>query len=199
MSKKTSEIKLNSGVYKHSELEAIYGTKMAVKRAFESGKFEKISRGFYMTSDIPINRAYFEVTKKFYPKSVISKRTLLYHYKLTTNQPQEIDLDVSHDSKLRNSTDLICVHRTNKIFGTVFNDFNAVRLKCYSVERALFEVLYFEKKPGQLTSEVVHNYLSQHKYDPAVIFKIAHKFGNRGQALANLILVMSGNKYRITA
>ncbi len=75
-------------------------------------------------------------------------------------------------------------------------EFNSVKLKGYSVERSLFEVLHFEKKPGQLTPEVIHNYLANHKYEPAIIHKIAQKFGKRGLELASLIQVLAGNKFR---
>ena len=170
---------------------------MAVKRAVEAGVIEKISRAFYATPDIPSNQAFFCIIKKFYQGAVISKRTLLYHYKLTTDQPSVIDIDVDTNSKLRNSTDLISVCRTNKIFSTILQAFNSVKLKCYSVERALFEVLHFEKKPGQLTSEVIHNYLTYYKYKPAAIHKIANKFGKRGLELADLIQILAGNKFRI--
>lgn len=197
MKKKAKNIKLLSGVYKHAELEKILGSKMAVKRATEAGTIEKISRAFYATPDVPSNQAFFLAIKKFYQSAVISKRTLLYHYKLTTDQPTNIDIDVDTDSKLRNSTDLISVYRTNKIFSTTTQEFNSVKLKCYSVERALFEVLHFEKNPGQLTTEVVHNYLNNHKYDPGTIHKIAQKFGKRGLELANLIQVLAGNKFRL--
>ena len=196
MKKKTKNIKLPSGVYKHAELEKIFGSKMATKRALEAGAIEKISRAFYATPDIPSNQAFFSIVKKFYQGAVISKRTLLYHYKLTTDQPSIIDIDVDTETKLRNSTDLISVYRTNKIFSTISLEFNSVKLKCYSVERALFEVLHFEKKPGQLTSEVIHNYLANHKYEPAIIHKIAQKFGTRGLELASLVQVLSGNKFR---
>ena len=165
------KIKLLPGVYKHSELEQIFGSKMAVKRALEAGTIEKTSRALYATLEIPSNRIFYLAIKKFYPNSVISKRTLLYHYRLTTHQPTAIDIDVATHSKLRNSTDLISVYRTKKIFNIQFLDFNFIKLKCYTVERALFEVLYFEKKSGQLTSEVVHNYLSNYKYSPAIIQK----------------------------
>lgn len=196
MKKKAKNINLMSGVYKHAELEQIFGSKMAVKRAVDAGMIEKISRAFYSTPDVPSNQAFYSVIKKFYSGAVISKRTLLYQYKLTTDQPSVIDIDVDTDSKLRNSTDLVSVFRTNKIFSTTSLEFNSVKLKGYSVERALFEVLHFEKKPGQLTSEVVHNYLANHKYEPATIHKIAQKFGKRGLDLANLIQVLAGNKFR---
>ena len=197
MKKKTKNIKLLSGVYKHAELEKIFGSKMAAKRAVEAGTIEKISRAFYATPDVSSNQTFFSVVKKFYQGAVISKRTLLYHYKLTTDQPSVIDIDVNTASKLRNSTDLISVHRTNKIFSTTKLEINSVKLKCYSVERTLFEVLHFEKKPGQLTSEVIHNYLANHKYEPAVIHKIAQKFGKRGLELAGLIQILAGNKFRV--
>lgn len=71
-----------------------------------------------------------------------------------------------------------------------------MKLKCYSIERALFEVLHFEKTAGQLTSEIIHNYLTNYKYDPASIHKIALKFGKRGVELAGLIQVLAGNKFR---
>lgn|GEM_PF-2145805 len=196
MKKKTKNIKLLSGIYKHAELERIFGSKMSVKRAVEAGTIEKISRAFYTTPDIPSNQAFFAIIKKFYRGAVISKRTLLYHYKLTTDQPSVIDIDVDTDSKLRNSTDLISVYRTNKIFNTTSLEINSVKLKCYSVERALFEVLYFEKKFGQLTSEVIHNYLTSNKYEPAAIHKISQKFGKRGLELAGLIQILAGNKFR---
>lgn len=196
MKKKSKNIKLRSGVYKHIELEKIFGSKMAVKRAVDAGEIEKISRAFYATPDIPSNQTFYSIVKKFYQGSVISKRTLLYHYKLSTDQPSVIDIDVDTDSKLRNSTDLISVYRTNKIFNTASLEVNSVKLKCYSVERALFEVLYFEKKPGQLTSEVIHNYLASNKYKPTTIYKIAQKFGKRGLELAGLIQVLAGNKFR---
>jgi predicted transcriptional regulator of viral defense system len=197
MKKITKCIKLKSGVYKHSELKKIFGSKMAVKRAVQSGKIEKISRAFYASPDIPSNQTFFLVIKKFYKGAVISKRTLLYHFRLTTDQPSVIDIDVNTDSKLRNSTDLISLYRTNKIFSTTSLEINSVKLKCYSVERALFEVLYFEKNPGHLTSEVIHNYLTNYKYEPAAIRKIALKFGKRGLELANLIQVLAGNKFRV--
>lgn len=195
---KAKNIKLLSGVYKHAELEKIFGSKMAVKRAVEAGKIEKISRAFYATPDVPSNQAFYSVIKKFYAGAVISKRNLLYHYKLTTDQPSVIDIDVDTDSKLRNSTDLISVYRTNKIFNTTSLEINSIKLKGYSIERALFEVLHFEKKPGLLTSEVIHNYLANHKYEPATIHKIAQKFGKRGLELASLIQVLAGNKFRKT-
>lgn len=187
---------LKQGVYKHIELEKTMGSKMAVKRAVEAGVLEKIARGYYATPDIPINKAFFLIVKRFYKEGVISKGTLLYHYKLTTYQPSTIDLDVNSDSKLRNNTDLISIHRTNKIFNTSFLEFNSVQLKCYSIERAVFEVLYFEKKFGQLTSEVIHNYLANYQYTPATIHQIAQKFGKRGLDLASLIQVLAGNKFR---
>jgi predicted transcriptional regulator of viral defense system len=196
MRKKAKNIKLISGVYKHAELEKILGSKMNVKRAVDAGKLEKISRAFYATPDVPSNQAFYSVIKKFYAGAVISKRTLLYHYKLTTDQPSVIDIDVDTDSKLRNSTDLISVYRTNKIFSTTSLDINSVKLKAYTLERALFEVLHFEKKPSQLTSEVIHNYLTNHKYKPATIHKIAQKLGKRGLELARLIQVLAGNKFR---
>jgi hypothetical protein len=196
MSKKLKINPLRTGVYKHSELEVILGSKMSVKRALESGKIEKISRAFYNTPNIPLTQAYFAIVKKFYPKSVISKRTLLYHYKLTTDQPSIIDIDVTQDSNMRNSTDLISVNRTNKIFNITTLEINSVKLRCYTVERALFEVLHFEKKFGQLTSEVIHNYLTNYKYEPATLHKIALKFGKRGIELSNLIQILAGNKFR---
>ncbi len=197
MKKKAKNVRLLSGVYKHAELQKIFGSNMAVKRAVEAGAIEKISRGFYSTPDVPTTQAFFTVIKKFYPGAVISKRTLLYHYKLTTDQPAIIDIDVDLDSKLRNGTDLISVYRTNKIFNTTSLTMNSVKLKCYSVERALFEVLHFEKKPGQLTSEVIHNYLAKNKIEPAKIYKIAERFGRRGLEFANLIQVLAGNKFRV--
>lgn len=196
MRKKAKNIKLPPGVYKHAELEKIFGSKMAVKRAVEAGAIEKISRAFYATPDIPFNQAFFSIVKKFYQGAVISKRTLLYYYKLTTDQPSFVDIDVETDSKLRNSTDLISVHRTNKMFSMTSLEVNSVKFKCYTIERSLFEVLYFEKKPGQLTSEVIHNYLANHKYEPAIIHKIAQKFGKRGLELASLIQVLAGNNFR---
>lgn len=196
MTKKAKNITLLSGVYKHAELEKIFGSKMAVKRAVEAGTIEKISRAFYATPDVPSSQAFYLVVKKFYRNAVISKRTLLYQYKLTTDQPPAIDIDVETTSKLRNSTDLISVYRTNKIFSTTSLEINSVKLKCYTVERTLFEVLHFEKKPGQLTSEVVHSYLNNHKYEPATLHKIAQKFGKRGLELAALIQVLAGNKLR---
>lgn len=196
MKKKAKNIKLLSGVYKHSELENVFGSKMAVKRAVAAGTIEKISRAFYATPDVPSNQAFYLVIKKFYSGAVISKKTLLYLYKLTTDQPSAIDIDVETSSKLRNSTDLISVYRTNKVFSTTSLETNSVKLKVYSIERALFEVLHFEKKPGQLTSEVVHNYLNTHKYQPATIHKIAQKFGKRGLELATLIQILAGNRLR---
>lgn len=196
MKKKTKNNILLSGVYKHAELEQVLGSKMAIKRAVEAGKIEKISRAFYATPDVPSNQAFYLVIKKFYSDAVIAKRTLLYQYKLTTDQPSAIDIDIDTGSKLRNSTDLISVHRTNKIFRTTSFEINSVKLKGYSVERALFEVLHFEKKPGQLTSEVVHNFLANYKYEPATIHKIAQKFGKRGLELASLIQILAGNKFR---
>lgn len=196
MSKKLKNTKLRSGVYKHAELEHGLGSKMAVKRAVQAGTVDKISRGFYATPDISSNQAFFAVIKKFYKGAIVSKKTLLYHYRLTTDQPSIIDIDVHTNSKLRNSTDLMCVYRTNKIFNTQIAEFNLIKLKCYSVERALFEVLHFEKKSGQLTAEVIHNYIANYKYDPATIYKIAQKFGKRGLELANLIQVLAGNKFK---
>ena len=196
MSKKLKNTKLRSGVYKHAELEHGLGSKMAVKRAVQAGTVDKISRGFYATPDISSNQAFFAVIKKFYKGAIVSKKTLLYHYRLTTDQPSIIDIDVHTNSKLRNSTDLMCVYRTNKIFNTQAAEFNLIKLKCYSVERALFEILHFEKKSGQLTAEVIHNYIANYKYDPAMIYKIAQKFGKRGLELANLIQVLAGNKFK---
>lgn len=187
---------IKSGVYKHSELTQILGSPMAVKRALQARLVEKISRGFYATPDIAENQAFFAVIKKFYKDAVISKRTLLYHFRLTTNQPELIDVDVPQSSVLRKDTDLVSVCRTNKVFGLINHDFNGIKLKCYSVERALFEVLHFENKPGSLTSEVIRNYLSNFKYEPGVIHKLAAKFGTRGLQLENLIQVMAGDKYR---
>jgi hypothetical protein len=196
MTKKAINISLVTGVYKHIELEKIFGSKMAVKRAVEAGMIEKISRAFYATPNVPSNQAFYLIVKKYYHGAVISKKTLLYHYQLTTDQQSVIDIDVETSSKLRNSTDLVSVYRTNKIFSTTEIKINSVTLKCYSVERALFEVLHFEKKPGQLTSEVIHSYLANHKYEPATIHKIAKKFGKRGLELAALIQVLAGNKFR---
>lgn len=197
MRRKVKKIQLISGVYKHAELEMIFCSKMAVKRAATFGLIERISRGFYSTPDVPINQTFFSVIKKFYSEAVISKRTLLYHYQLTTDQPITIDIDVNTNSTLRNSTDLIELHRTNKIFSTKTTEFNGIKLKCYTIERALFEVLYFEKRPGPLTSEVIHNYLANHKYKPTTIYKLSHLFGKRGLDLANLIQIMAGNnKFR---
>lgn len=193
MSKKTKSL---SGVFKHAELEKVLGSKTAIKRAVEAGLIIKISRAFYASPDSPLNQSFYLIIKSFYKNSVVSKRSLLYHYKLTTDQPELIDIDVETNSKLRKSTDLINVYRTNKIFNTTFGEFNSVKLKCYSIERSLFEVLYFEKKPGQLTAEVIHNYLTLYKYEPAIIHRIAQKFGKRGLELSNLIQVLSRDKFR---
>jgi predicted transcriptional regulator of viral defense system len=193
MNKKAKTLTLPTGVYKHAELEKIFPSKMAIKRAVEAGIIEKISRAFYSTPDVPSNQAFYLVIKRFYPKAVISKRSLLYQYKLSTDLPSAIDIDVDTSSKLRKNTDLISLYRTNKIFNTTSLEINSVKIKAYSVERALFEVLHFEKKPGQLTSEVVHNYLKSYKYDPAAIHKIAQRFGQRGLQLATLIQVLAGN------
>ncbi len=196
MSRKEAKVPtIKSGVYKHSELTEMLGSRMAVKRALTAQLIEKVSRGFYCTPDIATNEAYYSVIKKFYKEAVISKRTLLYHYRLTTNQPDLIDVDVPQTSKLRKGTDLLEVHRTNKIFGLSSAEFNGIKLKCYSVERALFEVLSFEEKPGSLTSEIIHNYLASFKYDPAAIHALGLKFGSRGAQLANLIQVMAGDKF----
>ncbi len=196
MKEKAQESKLESGVYKHSDLAKILGSKMAVKRALKKGTIEKISRAYYSTPDIPSDQAHFSVVQKFYPDAVISKRTLLHHYKLTTDQSAGIDIDVDSDSKLRNSTDLICVHRSTKIFNVVSLKINSAKVRGYSIERALFEVLHFEKRPGQLTTEVIHNFLANYKYEAATIHKIAQRFGNRGLDLANLMQVIAGNKFR---
>lgn len=107
--------------------------------------------------------------------------------KLVRKSPKKRNLGVQIRSR----------YRTNKIFSTTSLEINSVKLKCYSIERALFEVLHFEKKPGQLTSEVIHNYLANHKYEPATLHKIAQKIGKRGLELANLIQVLAGNKFRV--
>lgn len=197
LNKKSKKIILKSGVYKHFDLVQTLGSNMAVKRAVAKGLVEKISRGFYATTDIPTNKTFFLVIKKYYPAAVISKRTLMYHYHLTTDQPPIIDIDFSSNSKYRNSTDLLNINRTNKIFSLCYEDFNSVKLKCYSRERALFEVLCFEKKPGQLTAEVIQNYLANNKYQPTKIFKIAKKFGRPGLDLANLIHLLAETKFRV--
>lgn len=195
MSEKLSSHNLKNGVYKHSELVQLLGSKMAVKRATESGDLERVSRAYYSTADVPYLESHFLVIKRFYPDAVISKRTLLYHYRLTTDQPSTIDIDVGPESHLRNSTDLVRVYRTKKIFSTIKAQFHSVSLECYSLERALFEVLYFETTPGELTSEVIHNYLAKYKYEPAKIQKIAQKFGGRGAELANIIRILAGHKF----
>lgn len=199
MGRKYNSDQIESGVYKHEKLVEFFGSAMAVKRALASGKFERITRGFYATTDIPFNRAYYLIIKNFYKKAVISKRTLLYHYRLTTNQPEQIDIDVPQQTKLRHSTDLLEIHRTNKLFSVSKSDFNGVSLRCYSVERALFEVLYFEKTSGSLTSEVIHNFLAHFKYEPALIYKIGLRFGKPGLQLAKLIQVVAGDKYRLVS
>ncbi len=185
---------IKSGIYKNSELLKILGNPATIKKFLNIGAVEKISRGFYATPDIPTNKTFFLIIQKFYKKSVISKRTLLHHYGLTTAQPELIDLDVSQNSQLRLSTDLVKIHRTNKIFEIEMILFNGVLLRTYSVERSLFEVLYFEKTAGSLTSEVIRNYLARYEYKPAVIFNISKKFGKNGAQLANLIHVVAGDK-----
>lgn len=195
MTKKEAKVStIKSGVYKHSELTEMLGSHTAVKRALAAQLIEKVSRGFYCTPDIATNEAYYSVIKKFYKDAVISKRTLLYHYRLTTDQPDLIDIDVPQTSKLRKGTDLLEIHRTNKIFGLTDAVFNGIKLKCYSVERALFEVLSFEEKPGSLTSEIIHNYLTGFRYEPADVHALGLKFGSRGAQLANLIQVMAGDR-----
>jgi len=135
--RKTKNLELLSEAYKHRVL-------------------NKISRAFYVTPAVPSIQAFYLVIKKFYQRAVISKRTLLYYYKLTTDQPLAIDVGINTDSKLRNSPDLINVYRTNKIFNATTLQINSVKLIGYSIERALFEVLHFEKKSEQLTYEVIH-------------------------------------------
>nr|BFD64820.1 hypothetical protein BdHM001_35010 [Bdellovibrio sp. HM001] len=186
--------RLESGVYATSELEKIYGNRMAVKRAFEAGEINKVIRGYYSTPDLSEPRNTFVMIAKFCPDAVVSNLSILQHYGLSQEYVDKVHLDVPNESGYREGNELIEFHRSRKMVGVTDISVNGVDLKGYSIHRALFEVIAVEANgAGNATREAVNAYVKSGEADINELRQFAELFGSRGEDIVERVrTVMAG-------
>lgn len=187
---------IESGVYSNKDLSRVLGSNVAVQRALASNFIEKVGRGYYSTPDIPELKRIPLIVEQYYSDTVVSKATLLYHYKLTFDQPELFDLDAKNESSYREGTDIFNICRTRKMKFVTTSNFNGVKLKCYAVERAVFEVLEIERGIGDMAIEVVQSYVRNYQPDFSSLAEVAGLFGKRGEELLKLIQAIGSSRVK---
>lgn len=180
---------VKSGVYSSKDLAAILGSATAISRLEDRGEVVKTGRGYYNTPDIIDIMAMVMVKNKYYPDTIVSGSAALFNYRLLDYLPNQIDLDVTHESSYRIPTDMFCFYRTTKVTKPITAKFYGVETKIYPLERAVFEILKLEKTVGETARGVASKLVKNHKFDRSKLAEYAELFGPRGQELFKLILL----------
>jgi len=181
---------LKSGVYKTTELEKIFGNRMAIGRACEKGEIERVAQGIYATSDLVDEKTVAcHILSKYYPDAVVSKSSALYFHDLYDYPGDEFHADLSSDASYIGTKFVLHFHKSSFINGVTRGNFNGLSLPVYSPERAVFEALYLEPGLGNIVNEVVIKYLNKFDSDGKGIAKLmqfSQQFGERGAGLVNI-------------
>lgn len=179
-----------SGTYKAEDLARMLGSQMAIQRAVDAGELVLFFRGYYTTPDI-VNSATacYQLIDKYFPEGVVSKDSILFHYSLFQEQLRAIHIDLPSDSSRYKGNEFIEFHRSIKITDVTTSKFNGITLKCYTPERAVFEVLFLEKGIGPLAQEVAANFVNNFGYgeNASKLKEISKMFKDRGEELLKLI------------
>jgi predicted transcriptional regulator of viral defense system len=162
-------------VLRSKDLEAYFGSRVAIKRSAESGALQSVGSGIYASPSLdPFIASAIAVTK-FFPRAVISNRTALYFHKLSDFAVERIDVDILNDTKISNR--LLHVHRVanSKLVGITKISLAGHLIKIYDLERTLCEA-YRLDPAGPDFFKALKRYLKHHepnsnkikKYDKAL-------------------------------
>lgn len=189
---------IRDGVYTNRDLSEMLGSNTAVQRALVGGKIERVGeRRYYATPGVPLNAREKMIAAKYHPELVVSKLSILRHYELTTRDSDgEFQMDAKNESSYRGKIDSVLdIYRTKKMTDVVVESFNGVNLKCYSIDRAIFEALEIEGRPGSLCREVLSNYTKKtSRVDLAKLAEISKLFGPRGDEFMNILYALTAQK-----
>ena len=117
-----------------------------LRRYAADGRLISLGAGYYADPSLDPLTATLAVVARYYPRAVISNITALFVHGLTDERIDQIDVDIPRQSSIRNK--LIRTHRVNPklIKGVEEANYNGIRLKVYSKERALCDAYHFD--PG---------------------------------------------------
>ena len=154
----------NYGVLSSSELVAILGSRVAIKRKAEAGLIHPLGSGIYASPSIDPFTAALIATTRYYPKAVISNLTALVVHRLSDEAIAQVDVDIDKSRDLKNR--LLRVHRIlkKKLIGISILEYQGHKIRVYDRERALCEA-YLIDPAGPLFFKALKRYLGQGKPD----------------------------------
>ena len=151
-------IKKEENMYSQTSCIEKYGSQYNVSKLLGEGKLFKVDRGVYSEKEhVPA----LAVLMFKYPKAVITMKTALYIHGLTDTIPDVYDLATDRDAAK------ITDKRVKQYFypsdileaGVEEQDYRGYKIRIYSKERMLIEVIRYKSKlPFDLYKEVILNY-----------------------------------------
>lgn len=145
-------------MYSQADCVKEYGSQYNVRKLMGEGKLFKVDRGIYSEQEhVPA----LAVLMFKYPKAVITMKTALFIHGLTDVIPDVYDLATDRDAAKITDKRVKQYFYPSEMFeaGVEEQEYSGYRIRIYSKERMLVEVIRYKSKlPFDLYKEVILNY-----------------------------------------
>lgn len=178
-------------VFKSLELEKLYGSRQAVRRALATGKLHQVCRGVYSMEKLSKDVAIIETYVKYYSDAVISKQSALILQGLVKDKRDKLDLDVPREDNPPRSHELFKFNRRANIIGVEDKILDGRKMLIYSRERCLFEALQLEGKLSRYFREAVMRYCASGKIDLEEIERLGESIKGASDILFSIQTVLA--------
>jgi len=142
----------------YEECLAQYQSDYQIKKQIEEGNLYKIEKGIYSTEKyVP----ELSVIAMKYPKAVLTMNSALYMQGLTDVIPEQYFLSTDKDAaKIADKRVKQCFEQPDYMYvGVVEEEYQGSKIKMYSKERLLIEVIRNKRKlPYDYYKEIIGNY-----------------------------------------
>lgn len=145
-------------IYTYNECLERYKNDYQIKKALDSGQLRKIESGIYSDEDFELETA---IISKKYPKAVFTMDSAFYYLGLTDTIPDKYYLVTDKDaSKIRDARVMQSFENSSILeLGLTERDVDGVKIRMYSYERMLLELLRNKNKmPFDRYKEIIQNY-----------------------------------------
>jgi predicted transcriptional regulator of viral defense system len=132
-------VKLSEGVYTHSELIEIFGSRRLADAAIATEELTRIAQGLYSNVTNPVTEAMIVLAKR-HPEAVVSGWSALLFQRLSDRLDERIFVDVPSETHPRKSP-LFHFSRISsaRMTGIETRDICGIQARVYSRERCLWE------------------------------------------------------------
>ena len=159
-SNKLQRILKEQSVAKASDLAKQGISRLQLSRQASSGDIISLGAGYYAHQSLdPFTASIIAVTRQF-PDAVISKATALVIHQISDERIDQVDIDISRLTSVRNK--LVRAHRVTENYrvGVEEIDFHGETIRIYDIERSLSEA--FKMGPdSELFLKTIKRYSSK--------------------------------------